>query len=404
MNFQDALAETLRNVYCTSMQLADNFWSRVGVPGTPIRAPFRPRATLGYRLFCNREPPPLPDSGFIGGRCPVPYEITVVERRDGVPGTSAEGQFVVWTNASPFVVQGPLTPTGGSIPVGAVVGGHSAGYFGVINGAGNQLNFSLTTKQAGAANTNITNWTVTSRNVTATRQDGLPDDCGDSIIPIPPVPNPNPTIPDDVEYEDDDGNPVTIPVNIVFGFPFIFINGTLNVPFRVQINPEINFNIDGTINLETGDVNFNFGGTPGGDGCLPKPPDDFTPIGDEPPDPDPGIPQPDPVDDDPTDDRLKDIIRGVIVTASVDNPDATIINQIENPDLYIPRIGNVQFAIQIRNSVSWTERVNVTNLRQFIPCPWEGGAIDVRGTPEPGVIMTLTPVIGQVSDRVRYEV
>lgn len=396
MNFRDALADTLRNVYCTSMDLADNFWSRVGIPGTPIRAPFRPRATLGYRLFCNREPPPPPENSPGGGQCPTLYNVTVQRTYQFTSGGSCPS----FTDSQ--TLNGRLGPIRGVQPFKE---GPDAGYYllhapqpGFPDGRSRVV--VATDGSAIVCPSRVLGVSITS----IVRVDGQPDDCGDlpPLVPIPPFPNP--TIPDDVEYDDDNGDPITVPVNITFGFPFIFINGELNVPFRVQISPEFNFDIDGTLNLETGDVNFNFGGSPGGDGCLPKPPGDFAPIGDEPPTPDPGIPQPPPVDDDPTDDRLKDIIRGVIVTASVDDVNATIIGQDGNPDLYIPRIGNVQFAIQIRNSVSWTERVNVTNLRQFIPCPWEGGAIDVRGTAEPGVIMSLTPVIGQVSDRVRYEV
>lgn len=394
--FREALADTLRNVYCTSMQLADNFWSRVGIPGTPIRAPFRPRSTLGYRLFCNREPPPLPPPPVSGGQCPTRYNVGVSWTRTAVVAGQCSS-----TSASATVlnVLGPISGLGVDT-VGNLTRLYVQGQSDATRPDGRYLAFAYENPTPVPCPPQFTSSNITS----IVRVDGQPDDCGDLPPIVPPIPVPNPTIPDDVEYEDDDGNPINIPVNITFGFPFIFINGTLNVPFRVQISPEFNFDIDGTLNLETGDVNFNFGGTPGGNGCLPKPPDDFAPIGDEPPNPDPGIPQPPAVDDDPTDERLKDIIRGVIVTSSASNPNATIINQTANPNLYIPRIGNVQFAIQIRNSVSWTERVNVTNLRQFIPCPWEGGAIDVRGTPEPGVIMTLTPVIGQVSDRVRYEV
>lgn len=378
------------------MDIADNFWSRVGVPGTPIRAPFRPRSTLGYRLFCNREPPPLPAPGN-PGQCPGQQLRIFYQASFLSPSQDCQRVVVNGNTGGTAGYFAPVTPLGVRTQgiTSQLLVRHAT------DATATQFTESSVFNSSGAQCSpgNGLQGTITGFEVLT----GQGIQCPDEPL-TPPVPIPNPTIPDDVEYEDDNGDPVSVPVNITFGFPFIFINGELNVPFRVQISPELNFDIDGTLNLETGDVNFNFGGAPGGDGCLPKPPGDFTPIGDGPPAPDPGVPQPSPIDDDPTDDRLKDIIRGVIVTSSVNDVNATIIGQSGNPNLYVPRIGNVQFAIQIRNSVSWTERVNVTNLRQFIPCPWEGGAIDVRGTAEPGVIMSLTPVIGQVSERVMYEV
>jgi len=235
------------------------------------------------------------------------------------------------------------------------------------------------------------------------RTDGQPDDCGDFPPFVPSPESPPPVIPIPVDYDDTNGDPVSVPVNIQFAIPFVFINGQLNVPFRVSIPVEFNVPIDGTINLETGDINFNFGGGGGGGGggCLPAPPDGFTtPVPPPPPPPGTGI---DPIEVPSDDTRLKTIIVGAIVTSELGDGRVTVIDQASNPDLYIPRVANLQFAIQIGGSVSWTERVNITSLRQFVPCPWEGGAIDVRITPEPGVISFVTPVTGQIPDDRSYE-
>ena len=403
MNFLEALSEATREVFCTSLRTTDEFWGRIGAPGTLGIPGFQIRGSLGYRLFCNREPPPLPQ-GNAGGQCPVPYAIQWIDTRVGLPGTSAAGQTVVWTNATPVIRTGPIRLIPGTNPVGSVVGGHSAGSGSVIDSTGMDIgNTALETKLSGPANTNITSWRVVSRRLVLSRVDGLPDDCGDPTAPVPVPPNPPTQIPVDVVYVDPDGGNITVPVVIAFAIPFVFINGQLNAPFRVQIPLEFSIPIDGTINLETGDINFNFGGGSGGGGggCLPRPPSDYAPT-EPPPPPPPGTEVP--PEDIPQDDtRLKTIIVGAIVTTQVIDGKATVVNQASNPDIYIPRVANLQFAIQIGNSVSWTERVNITSLRQFVPCPWEGGAIDVRITSEPGFQSFVTPVTGKIPDDQSYE-
>jgi hypothetical protein len=395
MSFQQALADGIRSVYCQSADIADQFWSRVGIPGTPIRAPFQPRASLGYRLLCNREPPPVPGSPVTGGQCDTLYNVTVSYSYQTPQG----GSCPTFNESQTF--NGRLGPIRGTRLFRE---GSDVGYY-LLHApqsgfpTGETRSVIVVDGGGGVCNAQMFSATVTS----IVRVDGLPDDCGDAPPVVPNPPSPNPTFSFPIVYVDASGNTIELNGTAIFAAGFAYINGQLNIPFRVTINPDITIPIDGTINLETGDINFNFGGGNGGGGCEPKPPSGYEPTNPPPPNPEPGNPPAPPIEDNPTDTRLKDIIRGVIATVSDDDGKVTVIDQSSNPDLYIPRVGNVQFAIQIGNSISWTERVNVTSLRQFIPCPWEGGAVDVRGTSEPGFIMTLTPVVGKIPDDVSYE-
>lgn len=70
----------------------------------------------------------------------------------------------------------------------------------------------------------------------------------------------------------------------------------------------------------------------------------------------------------------------------------TTLEQQDNPAIYIPATGYVQFLIQVGNSSAWTNDIAVKNLRAFIPCPWDAGAVEVKGTPRYGNQFTVTPV------------
>lgn len=397
MNFREALVGAVREAFCTSLSTADELWGRLGAPGTLAIPGFRLRASLGYRLVCNREPPPFPEppSGG-GGQCPIDYVVQgtytqiVPQGNQCVPASNpytrpfVRGPITGWTQVTrngltSLAIRGGPTP---SVPDGLfLVGGSDPGSSGCVPTITSHTFLSITPQNPGQT-----------------------DDCGEfpPLIPRPVSPVPPVEIP--VDWEDDEGDSVTTPVNIRFAIPFIFINGQLNLPFQLSIPIELNVPIEGTFNLETGDVNFNFGGGSGGGGggCLPKPPDGFTtPTPVPPPPPGTGI---DPIDIPGDDSRLKTIIVGAIVTTEPVDGRATVIAQASNPDIYFPRVANLQFAIQIGNSVSWTERVSITSLRQFVPCPWEGGAIDVRITSEPGYDSFVTPVTAQVPDDNSYEV
>ena len=239
-----------------------------------------------------------------------------------------------------------------------------------------------------------------------------------SITPVDPEPpsctgitpryDPDPgrfNFPDDFTYTDDNGIDITIPVVVAVGQVFVDINGQVNVPINIDFRPALN--IDPNFNFDI-DVNFPVGGgepsiRPPGTGSNPpelppsRPPsgDDFDPIT-PPPTAPPGTEPPDKEDkpDDP-----EAVIRAVLVTVTDIEPGVQIgeLGQGQNPNVFYPDLGLVQFAIGIGDTgIGWTDDLRVKNRRHFIPCPWEGGAFAVRGTPRQGVTWTLTPIYDQV--------
>lgn len=71
--------------------------------------------------------------------------------------------------------------------------------------------------------------------------------------------------------------------------------------------------------------------------------------------------------------------------------------QGDNPDIAVPNYGYVNFLCRAGGfQGGWTPDQPVKNGRCFIPCPWDGGAYAVEGTPQPGVEWVLTPVYAKV--------
>lgn len=214
------------------------------------------------------------------------------------------------------------------------------------------------------------------------RTDGLPDDCGNGP---PQYPNdPEPPIPPNL----------SIDINLGGG-------NTINVPVNISFNPDIGINInigdDININHDGDDIDFDIPGpTPGlppapGGGAKPSPDDTTT-------DPDDPDPPPPPSGDDPATEEPPEeppeVIRAVLVTVTSVDPASSVIFQEDNPDVYIPDLGVVNFRCRARDGASgWTPDQRVKNLRCFIVCEWDGGAFEVKGTPRPGVEWTLTPII-----------
>lgn len=293
-----------------------------------------------------------------------------------------------------FQIFGPITDAG-------ITTTPSGGYIAYVDGrnsSGNPQRFQL----AGGCCWSPAPTCVTTA-VTITTRFGGPDSCGDP----PPPPEPPPTSSTgstNITYIDGDDTEITVPINFVFGFAYVDANLNINIPIRLSFETSFNPSFSANANLSTGDINFNFGNTniihpPDGTTTAP---DAYNTDGDTPAQPpdtpgDPSIPP-----NDTQDDETTRVISGVIVTVTDINQNLSEVFQDDNPTIYIPRLGNVQFLIQVGNRIAWTTDIPVRNRRHFIPCPWEGGAIDVRGTPVPNVEFSLTKVYKRSQEAVTY--
>lgn len=97
---------------------------------------------------------------------------------------------------------------------------------------------------------------------------GGPDDCGDGPPTIPPYDPPLSTTNLPVNYDDSDGNPVSIDVPIIFGPGGIGNGNQFEVPFTVEVGP--NIFINGNVNLSAGGVNIGLGGSDSGPVEIPE--------------------------------------------------------------------------------------------------------------------------------------
>jgi len=339
-------------------------------------------AAAVYAQRCGLPLPPdfLPSAGFSGGQCPVPYSVSIT-----------------WTRELSVVQDPPgtlLDPRSATVTVAGAIEGLR------VNNAPNVAQLFL--RHAGTETT-IDSFGVTPANdsriinatiVSVTRPDGLPDNCGNPTPPTPVYePGSNSTT-TNVTYEDNDSNTVTIPVVIAFGYATVNLDGTINVPITAnfELNPELNFNAD--FNLSTGGLTIDLGNP-----SRPRPSACSDPNGYEPGEgiPDPPIEIPDaeppetPPDEPPNPEK---VITACIVTTATPGANESVIEQDNDVDIYVPALGYVQFLIRAGNRSAWTNDIPVKNKRCFIPCPWEGGAIDVRGTGRYENPINVTPVYG----------
>lgn len=389
-SFKTELVNAIRNAFCTALQTQQNYYGYVG--GTfkwAVTAQLAERFfATAYRLACNREPPAAPTPSFTGGQCFTNYNwngtirqvrissgavTTTAFSRSGVPGKIGEVVVTSETEAG-FPVWRSRIPSTSS--TGAV-----------------------TYTDLGTIRRDIYQQ-PTWQSITVSRQDGLPDNCGNLPVPVPtPTPGYNTTT-TNVTYTNNNNVDVTLSATFIFAKASLNVKGELNVPVRIDLGG-VNLQIGGNINLNTGDVNLNFGNPNYSRNGLPNP-DCY--------EPDPSIPDvPDDIPDDvtipPTNQSQPEttrVLRACIVTASVIPPDISLIFQDGNPTITAPNLGYVSFCISVNGKKSWTSDIPVKNARNFIPCPWDGGAIEVRGTPRQGVSWLITPVYALIEDAVEF--
>lgn len=348
------------------------------VPEDPIPPPAAPFdggqcAGIEYRVVVSAEVVRNSDGAVIGDRDDIVFvafgPITSIEgvnvnvsSRDSRQGVFATANgFVTSFNSSarkPVEAEGKVAASGGrSSPLGS----QATGYIGISGGGGPR------------------DFTTNILDVDVTRTDGLPDECGSPPPPPPPPPTPGSNIINiDIDYNNGGDTNIVVPVAFAIGYATVSIDGRLTIPIDMR---GANFSLFGSLDVNTGDINFNFdGGSPGNEACC-QPPD---------------IEEPPPEEVDPPEDPEEDesVIIGVVVTATsvASSSKTTRVFQEGATTIYHPRLGNVYFRIKIGESTVWTGDIPVRVRQQYIVCPTDFGAVNVIGVPAPGVEWTLSPI------------
>ena len=196
------------------------------------------------------------------------------------------------------------------------------------------------------------------------RPDGQPDDCGDTPPQQPPTGS------DEITYDGPDGVVVVdAPITIIPVFPIVGPGGVVVIPVEVCLSA---FCLNLELNITTGDIVFNFGGQPESDNCCPPTSDD-----DPPPENDDDPPPPD-----------QDVrYWGVKTICSFSLPaiDADEIGDGQGPNLYIPRLGVVRFAVEVGGGRAWTIDQPIKTVSQFTPVNAPAAAYAFTVLAEPGV-------------------
>lgn len=393
-------AESVRNFaqdrVCTFLGNAGNFWGAVGavagdtVPGQVSSLPAVAGAFQNaYRSVCNREPPaPIRE----GGDCNVAYGIRSSHRITRLDGVDL-GTFRVDSDCAfaPFIY-GPVS--------GASFETNEVGFSGYVvfgyDGAG------------GVTKASVTGFTDLrfNRPPELLELEFYPcnpaDTCDPSPIPPTQLPFPRPQPSGDITYVNNDGIDITIPVGVVVEAPSLDIRGNINMPIRLDFGGNtLNFSPQVTFNLSS----------EGGGVIQPAPiprPDwrDRRPIeritrdrnGDELP-VDTGRPYPDFPPE-----SARGVMTGAVVVALVSSESrASIISQGNNPDIYAPSLGHINFTYGVGGVNVWSQDIPVKNDRQFIPCPLPTRAIGVEGTAQPGVEIKIFPVFQSIEAYFGYD-
>lgn len=379
-NFLDAAAQAARSNVCTLLGLpsyVNDMIERVGFPA--YNNPLVAIPNFWRNLLCDTQGPDPNPPPYVGGQCPC------VSYRVDFEYTNGVGQRV---SVRSIPLTGPILGIG----VRDVPGTREAFISHGLCSGGVQTGTQQTTVLVTAV---IGSPAI----VGVIRPDGQPDDCGDPEPVYEDLTPEDVTFDVDITFNNSSNVETTIEGTIIYARAQVLAVGAIIIPFTLQLSPTAVFS--GTVNLN-GEVNIY--PVPNGTTTAPKDPRK-SPCSDIPL-PDGEVPE-DPTDSDkePDGDRdRKKVIKGVLVTVNtLGDIRATSILQDENPDIYAPNLGFVNFLVRVGTvSAGWTPDIPVKNRRCLIQCPWDDGAIDVKGTPQQGVGWTLTPIFGYAGVPVEY--
>lgn len=208
--------------------------------------------------------------------------------------------------------------------------------------------------------------------VSITRDDGLPDDCGNPPGIYPPPTNVFQDV--DVTYKIEGDTNVTVTIPFIFAPITANFDGTLRIPFNFDFG---GFEFSGDINLPDFNVTINPPRVPPGSG------EDLTGEGDDEPG---GTVPPAPPGEK---------IIGIVVNAT--DIDSTVVSSYSGPydrPILVPRLGSIKFAYSIGTSTFFSSDIDIKERRTFVPCPFSQGADDVVASAQPGIELTFTPIRG----------
>lgn len=386
------MKDAVRGVFCTTTDAVGALAELVGdaSEGAPVvGGALGGLADMAENLrgiACNVPPTTdnLPPAPFQGGQCETAYTFNAQFQVDGVNQGPNAGYSAVGPISTANAQFGPDEERPPEF------GGGTSSQFSVISnitdGAANVVTL-------GGANWNPGDPERSSRYVITNmmRSDGQPDDCGNPGPDIPPYNPGDFTDTPQVDYDDDDGNPITINPTIVLAPVFVDVSGEIKIP--VNINFDDGSQLFGDVNLSTGDIDFNFGNGPG-DCQEPQPVrDDDSVEGDEPADPD--------------ENNIDPIVAVLVKVVSID-PGAKvteIASENNFSNLFVPRLawGSFQCLIEDGGGLGWSVDFDVRQRVQIVECPVSWGARFVNVTAQPGVSITYVALRGKTTRQLLLE-
>jgi len=366
ITFAEGVAQAARGTLCALMAANDNvnrLFANIGAD--PFG--FYPAMSGLRRQLCSDDPnnDPSYEPPFEGGQCNDVYVIQVQTTR--VAPNPPETFSVRARGPIGGVRVVPITPPAWAVQLNSR--GQSVG----STTCGTVLEQSQAWRNLVAG----TAYTEQSASIVSITPCGL-DDCGD-IAPVIGPPGDVIVEGDDITYNIDESTEITVPISFVFAPAYVDLDGSVTVPVNIDVG---GIEFSGTVEIAP---EFNLTIKPKGLNPSPGAPDDPDEIGE------PGEPST-PIDDE---EELESTIVGVLVYSDID-PDGLPSSILfpDGPNIYVPRLASVQFAVKTQNSIGWTPDQDVKNLECYVPCPAPQGAIAVRVSPMPGVTSRFTPVRG----------
>lgn len=409
--FREQIFDAIQQGVCTMLSLGSTSADFFGmgretlVPGMP---PFPNIPGLLHRELCGRNPPEPDPSPFNGGQCPVFYNVSVTWKVNQYnPFTGA--LITVLNGSGGGRIAGPITSI--TVPRTLVDGGATAQYTAIAQNA----NQTITLGSVGGGSNSLTEpaYNIV---INVTREDGQPDSCGSP--PPPPPPEGWNIRPFSFTYSPVSGPTVNINGDITLNGPTVNVDGRLVAPVTVNfLDPTLNVDVEigAEIDLINGDINLvnnNYGpndGPPAGGGEGPRPPGQNDPFYIDPPpegappgsDPEGNPPPPsgdsggdEPPETAPPTTPVRSVIKivgAIVMVRDVGSPGFIVFDD-SAPDLIVPDLGKVVFQYSVGGVVCYSEPLPVNFKRQFVQCPLESGAEDVKFIQRPGVDAYITKV------------